>query len=85
MSTLTRARCRARAHPFALDAALAAGVLVCMVAGSFVEPHGPEGVRWGAAHTRPAQLVLMALGATALVLRRRAPRTVLALAGGAPS
>ncbi|MFF5156924.1 sensor histidine kinase [Streptomyces sp. NPDC000348] len=82
MSTLTRARCRVRAHPFALDAALAAGVLVCMVAGSFVEPHGPEGVTWGLRTPDPLSLVLMTLGAAALVLRRRAPRTVLALAGG---
>ncbi|MEZ3178426.1 sensor histidine kinase [Streptomyces pimonensis] len=83
MTTIDRARCRLRAHPFALDAALAAGVLVCMVAGSFVEPHGPEGVRWGLRTPDPLSLVLMALGATALVFRRRAPRTVLALAGGA--
>ncbi|CAL9435833.1 hypothetical protein SUDANB15_02128 [Streptomyces sp. enrichment culture] len=82
MSTLTRARCRLRAHPFALDAALAAGVLVCMVAGSFVEPHGPDGVTWGVRTPDPFSLVLMALGAAALVFRRRAPRTVLALAGG---
>ena len=30
----------------ALDAALAAGVLVCMVAGSFADPHGRHGVSW---------------------------------------
>ncbi|KES07284.1 histidine kinase [Streptomyces toyocaensis] len=83
MTTLTRARCRARAHPFAMDAALAAGVLVCMVAGSFVEPRGPEGVDWELRIPDPLSLVLMTLGAAALVFRRRAPRTVLALAGGA--
>ncbi|WP_309060433.1 histidine kinase [Streptomyces sp.] len=82
MSTFERARCRLRAHPFALDAALAAGVLVCMVAGSFVDPHGPDGVTWGVRTPDPLSLVLMALGAAALVFRRRAPRTVLALAGG---
>ncbi|MEU2900417.1 sensor histidine kinase [Streptomyces sp. NPDC001273] len=82
MSTLTRARCRAEAHPFALNAALAAGVLVCMVAGSLVAPHGPEGVSWELRTPDPLSLVLMTLGAAALVFRRRAPRTVLALAGG---
>ncbi|MER7484777.1 sensor histidine kinase [Streptomyces sp. NPDC126497] len=82
MSTLTRARCRARAHPFALDGALAAGVLACMVAGSLVEPHGPQGVTWGLRTPDLLSLVLMTLGAAALVLRRRAPRTVLALASG---
>ncbi|MFF9338033.1 two-component sensor histidine kinase, partial [Streptomyces albogriseolus] len=40
MSTLDRARCTVRAHPLALDASVAAGVLVCMVAGSFVDPRG---------------------------------------------
>ncbi|KAF3465021.1 histidine kinase [Streptomyces sp. Tu 3180] len=82
MSTFERARCRLRAHPFALDAALAAGVLACMAAGSFVEPHGPDGVTWDLRTPDPLSLVLMTLGAAALVLRRRAPRTVLALAGG---
>ncbi|MFI8205955.1 sensor histidine kinase [Streptomyces sp. NPDC085937] len=82
MSTLTRARCRARAHPTAVDAALAVGVLLCMVAGSFVDPHDPEGVRWGLRTPDPLSLVLMTLAAAALVLRRRAPRTVLGVAGG---
>lgn len=83
MRTLTRARCRLRAHPFALDAALAAGVLVCMLAGSFVDPHGPDGVTWELRPPDPLSLVLMTLGAAALVFRRRAPRRVLVLAGGA--
>ncbi|WP_081239411.1 sensor histidine kinase [Streptomyces viridosporus] len=83
MRTLTRARCRLRAHPFALDAALAAGVLVCMLAGSFVDPHGPDGVTWKLRPPDPLSLVLMTLGAAALVFRRRAPRRVLVLAGGA--
>ncbi|MFE9770299.1 sensor histidine kinase [Streptomyces sp. NPDC005931] len=82
MSTLERARCRLRAHPFALDAGLATAVLACMVAGSFVEPHSPDGVSWGLRTPDPLSLVLMTLGAAALVFRRRAPRTVLALAGG---
>jgi signal transduction histidine kinase len=78
---LDRARCRLKAHPLALDAALAAGVLVCMVAGSFVDPHGERGVSWAVRRPEVLSLVLMALGAAALVLRRRAPRTVLAVTG----
>ncbi|MFF3331324.1 sensor histidine kinase [Streptomyces sp. NPDC002888] len=81
MSTLERARCQAKAHPLALDAALAAGVLVCMVAGSFVDPHGEDGVTWGLRTPDPLSLLLMTLGAIALVFRRRAPLTVLAVTG----
>ncbi|MFC5955716.1 sensor histidine kinase [Streptomyces pratens] len=82
MSTFQRARRRLRAHPFALDAALAAGVLVCMLAGSLVKPHGPNGVTWALHTPDPLSLVLMVLGAAALVLRRRAPLAVLAFTGG---
>lgn len=65
----------------ALDAILAAGVLGCMVAGSFVDPHGPDGVTWGFRTPDPLSLVLIGLSAAALVFRRRAPMTVLALTG----
>lgn len=65
----------------ALDAALAVGVLACMVAGSFVDPHGRNGVTWGVRTPDALSLVLITLGAAALVLRRRAPMTVLALTG----
>ncbi|MEU6104805.1 sensor histidine kinase [Streptomyces flaveolus] len=81
MSTLARARCRLGAHPSALDAALAAAVLACMVAGSFADPHGPDGVTWGVRTPDPFSLLLMVLGAAALVLRRRAPLAVLAFTG----
>ena len=81
MGTLERTRCRLAAHPLALDAALAAGVLACMVVGSFVDPRGDNGVSWGVRTPDPLALVLMTLGALALVFRRRAPRTVLALTG----
>ncbi|MFF4831296.1 sensor histidine kinase [Streptomyces sp. NPDC001315] len=81
MSTLERARLRLKAHPLALDAALAAGVLVCMVAGSFVEPRGDNGVSWSIRTPDPLSLVLITLGAVALVFRRSAPITVLALTG----
>ncbi|CAL9403226.1 hypothetical protein SUDANB58_01492 [Streptomyces sp. enrichment culture] len=81
MSTLDRARCRIGAHPLAVDAALAAAVLACMVAGSFVDSHGPDGITWAVRTPDPLSLVLMALGAAALVLRRRAPMGVLAVTG----
>ncbi|MFG3151162.1 sensor histidine kinase [Streptomyces sp. NPDC048219] len=81
MSTLARARCRLGAHPSALDAGLAAAVLACMVAGSFADPHGPDGVTWGVRTPDPLSLLLMVLGAAALVLRRRAPLPVLAFTG----
>ncbi|MEW2247468.1 sensor histidine kinase [Streptomyces sp. NPDC006975] len=80
-STLDRARCRLKAHPAAFDAALAAGVLFCMVAGSFVDPHGENGVTWGMRGPDPLSLLLMTLGAAALVLRRRAPLRVLLVTG----
>ncbi|MBQ1087870.1 sensor histidine kinase [Streptomyces sp. B93] len=79
--TVERARHWLTSHPLALDAALAAGVLVCMVAGSFVDPRGEDGVTWGLRTPDPFSLVLMAFGAAALVLRRRVPKTVLALTG----
>ncbi|MDT7847448.1 sensor histidine kinase [Streptomyces justiciae] len=81
MSTLDRVRHQLKAHPLALDAILAVGVLLCMVAGSFVDPHGPDGVTWGIRTPDPLSLVLIGLSAAALVLRRRAPITVLALTG----
>ncbi|MEU1709329.1 histidine kinase [Streptomyces sp. NPDC005706] len=81
MSTLERARCGLKAHPLALDAAIAAGVLACMVAGSFAVPHGANGVTWGVPTPDPLGLVLMVLAAAALVLRRRFPKGVLAVTG----
>ncbi|MFG3201894.1 sensor histidine kinase [Streptomyces sp. NPDC048192] len=81
MSTLDRARCSVKAHPLALDASIAAGVLVCMVAGSLVVPRGANGVTWGLRTPDLLSLLLMVLAAAALVLRRRAPKTVLAVTG----
>ncbi|MFI0190348.1 sensor histidine kinase [Streptomyces sp. NPDC017082] len=81
MSTLDRARCGLKAHPLALDAALAAAVLVCMVAGSFAVPRDGHGVTWGVHTPDVLSLLLMLAGAAALVFRRRVPRTVLAVTG----
>ncbi|MEU6315903.1 sensor histidine kinase [Streptomyces sp. NPDC047014] len=71
-----------RAHPLATDAVLAFGALVSMVVGSFADPHGPHGPTFGTRAPDPFSLVLMLLGAVALVFRRRRPRTVLAVTGG---
>ncbi|MEW2806506.1 sensor histidine kinase [Streptomyces massasporeus] len=81
MSTLARARCQAKAHPLAMDAVLAAAVLVCMVAGSFVEPRHRDSVNWVLRTPDLLSLLLMTLGAAALVFRRRAPMAVLGLTG----
>ncbi|MEU2537222.1 sensor histidine kinase [Streptomyces iakyrus] len=81
MSTLARARSQAKAHPLAMDAVLATAVLVCMVAGSFVEPRHRDSVSWVLRTPDPLSLLLMTLGAAALVFRRRAPMTVLAVTG----
>jgi signal transduction histidine kinase len=64
-----------------LDAAIAAVVLLCMIAGSFVAPDGEHGMSFGARTPDPLSLLLMVLGAAALVLRRRAPKSVLAFTG----
>jgi signal transduction histidine kinase len=81
VSTLARAKHQAKAHPLALDAVLALAVLVCMVAGSFVEPRHRDSVNWVLRTPDPLSLLLMALSAAALVFRRRAPMAVLALTG----
>ncbi|WP_443733652.1 sensor histidine kinase [Streptomyces muensis] len=78
-----RLRRHLEAHPMALDAALAVAVLACMVAGSFVDPHGKNEVTWALRTPDALSLLLITLGAAALVFRRRAPMTVLALTGTA--
>ncbi|MEU6989041.1 histidine kinase [Streptomyces sp. NPDC046465] len=78
MTTLVRGRGWARTHPLAVDAVLATAVLVCMVVGSFAEPYGEHGPTWGTRTPDAPSLLLMALGALALVFRRRAPWSVLA-------
>ncbi|MET7361566.1 histidine kinase [Streptomyces sp. NPDC005562] len=83
MTTLVRGRGWARTHPLAVDAALATAVLVCMVVGSFAEPYGEHGPTWGTRTPDAPSLLLMALGALALVFRRRAPWSVLAATSAA--
>ncbi|BBC37123.1 Histidine kinase [Streptomyces graminofaciens] len=78
MSTLLRTRTWLKAHPLALDAALAIGALTAMVAGSFIDPHAEHGARWGVRTPDTLSLTLMTLAAAALVARRRAPMAVLA-------
>ncbi|MFF8385517.1 sensor histidine kinase [Streptomyces kanasensis] len=81
-NALTRARDRLRAHPVACDALIAAAVLAAMVLGSFVDPHGDgTGPTFGIRTPGPASVVLMVLGAAALVARRRAPLRALAVTG----
>ncbi|MFF6998552.1 sensor histidine kinase [Streptomyces sp. NPDC008313] len=78
MTPLSRTRLRLRAHPTTLDAVLAVAVLACILAGSFVDPHGDNGPTWGTRTPDALGLVLMTLGAAALVMRRRFPMPVLA-------
>ena len=83
MTPLQRARRHLKAHPLVLDVALAAAVLACMLAASFVDPHGKHGGGWTARNPGALSLVLMVLGAAAIVFRRRAPMKVLAFTGTA--
>ncbi|THA46316.1 two-component sensor histidine kinase [Streptomyces sp. A1136] len=68
-----------RLHPPATDSVLALGALVCMVVGSFADPHGPHGPTFGTRAPEPFSFVLIVLGSVALVFRRRRPRAVLAV------
>jgi len=83
VTPLQRARRHLKAHPLVLDVALAAAVLACMLAASFVDPHGKHGGGWTARNPGALSLVLMVLGAAAIVFRRRAPMKVLAFTGTA--
>ncbi|MFF8603518.1 sensor histidine kinase [Streptomyces sp. NPDC015232] len=76
---LARTRDRLRAHPLAFDAGLALAVLAAMVLGSFTDPHGsPDGPTFGDRAPTATGVLLMLLGAAALVFRRRRPIPVLA-------
>ncbi|MEU6082863.1 histidine kinase [Streptomyces sp. NPDC047108] len=66
-----------RAHPLALDAAVAAVVLAIILVGMVTEPHGPHGRQYGERSPEAASVALAVLAAGALVLRRRMPQRVL--------
>ncbi|MFD7666758.1 sensor histidine kinase [Streptomyces sp. NPDC059788] len=70
-----------RAHPRAFDAVLAAAVLVAILVGAVAEPHGPHGPRFGHRELTTTTVVLAVVASGALVLRRRFPRSVLAVTG----
>ncbi|THA35691.1 two-component sensor histidine kinase [Streptomyces sp. A1277] len=70
-----------RAHPLALDGALALAVLVAMTIGSFADPGGHDVPTFGTRTPAASSLLLMTLGALALVRRRREPMAVLAATG----
>ncbi|EDY64640.2 sensor histidine kinase [Streptomyces pristinaespiralis] len=70
-----------RAHPLALDGALAVAALICMVAGSFADPNGPHGPTFGTRTPDARSAVLMLVAAGALVFRRREPMGVLLVTG----
>ncbi|MFF8605086.1 sensor histidine kinase [Streptomyces sp. NPDC015346] len=77
-----RGRSWLRTHPLAFDAGLALAVLACMVTGSFADPHGSRtGPTFGDRTPDATSVLLMVLGAAALVLRRREPLAVLGLTG----
>nr|WP_202434597.1 MULTISPECIES: histidine kinase [unclassified Streptomyces] len=78
---LVRGRRWLRGHPLAFDGALAAAVLVCMLCASFAEPTQGHGPTFGVRAPAPSGVLLMVLGAAALVQRRRRPMAVLAVTG----
>ncbi|WP_052865771.1 sensor histidine kinase [Streptomyces niger] len=70
---------RLRAHPVALDAVLAAAVLAAILIGAAAGPHRRYWPRFGDRPLEPATVLLAVLACAALVLRRRYPRSVLAV------
>ncbi|MEV5973623.1 sensor histidine kinase [Streptomyces sp. NPDC051921] len=75
---LSRSRERLRDHPLAFDTALAFCVLVAMVIASFTDPQGsPDGPTFGDRSPSGTAVVVMLVGAVALVFRRRQPIPVL--------
>jgi signal transduction histidine kinase len=73
-----------RAHPLALDTALAAAVLTLVLISLVTEPHGPrsEGVpRFSWSLPAVSSVLVAVLASAALVLRRRMPRRILAVTG----
>lgn len=78
--TLREIRGRLRAHPYAVDALIAACAFVIILVGAAAEPHGSDGVPHFAQHEVNAEtVVLAALACGVLAFRRRAPLPVLVL------
>ncbi|MFF2331336.1 MULTISPECIES: sensor histidine kinase [unclassified Streptomyces] len=67
-----------RDHPLALDAALALAVLVAMIIASFIDRNGSDGPSFDSRAPEAGSVLLMVLGAVALIWRRRRPKAVLA-------
>lgn len=70
-----------RTHPLAFDALLAVAAFACVLFGAVVDPHRIHGPRFAPHQLSATTVVLAVLACAALVLRRRAPRTVLAVTG----
>ncbi|MGW5121105.1 sensor histidine kinase [Streptomyces noursei] len=73
-----------RHHRLAFDAAVAVVAFVAILCGAVAGPHGAHGThlpRFAARELTVTTVVLAALACGALVLRRRLPRTVLAVTG----
>ncbi|MEU9119215.1 sensor histidine kinase [Streptomyces sp. NPDC048506] len=70
-----------RTHPLAFDALLAVAAFGCILFGAVVDPHRSQGPRFAPHQLTAVTVVLAALACTALVFRRRLPRTVLAATG----
>lgn len=76
--TLCEIRERLRAHPYAVDALIAAGAFCCILLGAATEPHGPDGrPQFAERDVTATTALLAALSCAALALRRRAPFPVL--------
>ncbi|MEU5212342.1 sensor histidine kinase [Streptomyces sp. NPDC020742] len=71
-----------RSHPLLVDAALAVGAFGCILIGAVVNPHRQNGPRIDPHQVSAATVALAAVACAALVLRRRLPRTVLAVTAG---
>jgi signal transduction histidine kinase len=72
-----------RAHPYAVDALIALGVLVAILIGAAAESSPGQDVspRFGRRDVAPGTALLAALACGVLVLRRRAPMPVLCITG----
>ncbi len=70
-----------RAHPRACDSVLALAVFVAILVGAMAGPHGPHGPRFGERDLTVTTAVLAAVASGALAVRRRFPRSVLAVTG----